>query len=101
MDSIKMVKTTTIRISDGVKIRLESLGKFGESHNDLIEMLLYHWAHPKKMTGGIYGRSRTLYPQFSKEEEESIMQRLRSKLYEPIHITPKEIDKKLKKETQT
>lgn len=70
-----MAKTTTIRIDPKTKVRLESIGRYGEAHSKIIDILLFHFAFPKKGAGGLYA-TRTILPAFSKEEVTAIEKHL-------------------------
>jgi len=65
----------TIRIDTKTKARLESIGRYGEAHSNIIDILLFHFAFPKKGSGGLYG-TRTILPAFSKEEVAAIEKQL-------------------------
>lgn len=97
ISDIKMSTSTMIRVSEKTKIRLESLAKYGETHGDIVEMLL--WCYSKggyvHAGGDTTIGNRTVFPLFNAEEEETIRSRLKAKLYEKISKTVPEIKKEI------
>lgn len=88
------MKTTTIQLSEGNKVRLASILKKGETYEFGIELLLLHFAKPRFGAGGAFG-NRTVYPPFSKEELKQIRKRLNVNSVGLPMKTPKEINKEL------
>jgi hypothetical protein len=72
---------TNIRVSKTAKKRLESILRYGETHNDGLEMLL--WIMDKigyGELGGIVG-NRTISPSFTPQEDDEIRGRLEARRY--------------------